>query len=210
MTRTTHTRHHALAGVVPLLFVCALSTTLSAHEKKIVGAFQLTIGWGDEPAMSGFKNSVEVDIADASGAPITDIGGPLTVDVTFGSQRITLPMQPAFGRPGKMRAWLVPTRAGTYSFHFTGTVKGQPIDTTSTCSNKTFGCVIDVAEVEFPAKDPSTGQLAERMARTLPRADAAANVASNARTIGVAALVLAAVALAVVIGAGRRKGRKGD
>jgi len=28
----------------------------------------LTIGWGDEPAFSGFRNSVEVDVADNTGA----------------------------------------------------------------------------------------------------------------------------------------------
>lgn len=45
---------------------------VSAHEHKEIGALRLTIGWGDEPSYSGFKNAVEVDIADAAGAPVID------------------------------------------------------------------------------------------------------------------------------------------
>src|SRR5205807_1808652 len=111
--------------------------------------------------------------------PIGDLGGALTAQVSFGDERMMLPLR-AGARPGELLATLVPTRAGTYSFRIAGRVRGQVLDTTSTCSDTTFACVTDVSEAEFPAKDPSPGQLAERLARGLPRAERARSTADTA------------------------------
>jgi len=170
----------------------------SAHERKTSGPYTLTIGWGDEPAFTGFRNAVELDVVETAGGAVPDLtGAAMTVDVSFGDQHVALPLRPVFRQPGKLRAFLLPTRAGTYSFHFSGTIKGLAIEATSTCSDTTFACVADAAAIQFPAKDPSTGQLAERMDRTLPRADAASSGASVARTIAIAAFIVAVLALAL-------------
>ena len=63
-------RRLALAAV-GVLVTCL--TPIAAHQRKTVGALQVTVGWSDEPAYSGFKNSVEVDITDVKGAPVTDL-----------------------------------------------------------------------------------------------------------------------------------------
>jgi len=190
-----------------ILLVCAAS--LTAHETKIVGSLRLTIGWGDEPAFSGLKNAIEVAVADAAGAPVTDVADPWTVEVSFGEERVALPLEPVHGRPGTFRAWLMPTRSGTYSFHFIGKARGQTVDTTSTCSDKTFSCVADVSALQFPVRDPSAGQLAERITRTLPRAQLAMDTAADARSIGIAAIAAAVLAILAVIGLAIRKGRVG-
>ena len=188
------------ASVCAALLLLAGVPPASAHERKASGPYTLTIGWGDEPAFTGFRNAVEVDVVETAGGAVPDLtGATMTVDVSFGDQHVTLPMRPAFREPGKFRAFLVPTRAGTYSFHFSGTIKGLAIDATSTCSDTTFACVADVAAIQFPAKDPSTGQLAERMDRALPRAEGTSSNASTARTIAIGALVVAALALAVAV-----------
>jgi len=203
---------HARCRLAVALGLTAILLTFppdaSAHERKAAGGFRLTIGWGDEPAFSGFRNSVVVDVADAAGGPVKDLDGPLTVEVSFGDERLTLPLVPDGQRPGEVRAWLVPTRPGTYTFHITGKVKGQTIDATSTCSDSTFDCVTDVSEIQFPAKDPSTGQLADRVSRALPRAEQAQAAAASARTIAIAAIAVAALALAAAIGFGVRRGQK--
>lgn len=185
------------------------SRPASAHEKQSVAGVQLTIGWGEEPAFSGSRNSVEVDVTDAAGAPVTDLGGSLSAEVSFGDERITLTLLPAGHRPGKFRAWLVPTRSGTYTFHITGTVKGQAVDVRSTCSDTTFHCVTDISAVQFPVKDPSAGQLAESVGRALPRAEHALDAASSARNLALVALALAAAALAAAIALRPRKGAPG-
>ena len=118
---------------------------------------------------------------------------------------MTLPLAPAAQEPGKYRAWLVPTRAGVYAFHVSGTIRRQAVDVTSTCSDKTFECVGDSGALHFPARDPSPGQLADRIARTAPRADAAVGRANSARQLSLAALVVSALALGVALLRGRRR-----
>jgi hypothetical protein len=185
-----------LTSMVGLAVGVALSTPAGAHERKIAGQYHLVIGWGDEPAFSGLKNAVEIDLADRAGAPVTDLGGgSLSVEVIYGDQRLTLPLRPVRQPQGKFRAWLVPTRAGAYTFHISGTIRGEALDVTSTCSDTTFACVTDVADLQFPAKDPSPGQLADRMSRGLPRAEEAASAAGTARAIAVTAMALAIVAI---------------
>ena len=132
MTHQKPVRLALVCGVLALLPI--RQRVLFAHEMRVVGPFHLMIGWGDEPALSGLKNSVEVDISEA-GVPVSDVGGALAVEVMFGEKQTRLPLSPVRDRPGKVRAWLVPTRPGTYTFHIIGTVKGQPVDTTSTCSH---------------------------------------------------------------------------
>jgi len=187
----------------------ATVTTVAAHETKTVGDLRLTIGWGDEPAFSGFRNAVEVDVADAAGRPVSDLGGALSVEVAFGDERKGLSLLPARGQPGKFRAWLVPTRPGTYAFHITGSARGLTIDTTSTCSQQTFACVMDVSEIQFPVRDPSAGQLADRISRELPRAEGAMAAAASARRLAVVAIAGALLALAAAVGLAVRKGRAG-
>jgi hypothetical protein len=170
------------------------------HEKRAAGQFALTIGWADEPAFTGFKNFVTVVIADSAGAPITDPAASLMVEVAFGEERLVLPLRQAFQHAGEFRAALVPTRAGTYSFRITGTMKGQSIDTLSTCSDKTFDCVRDASDVQFPAKDPSPGQLSERVGRALPRAEGALEAAASARRTALASMAVAALAVLASLG----------
>jgi hypothetical protein len=202
-----HRRCPLIAVVLSVVVVVVVVPTARAHETKAVGAVNLIIGWGDEPAFSGLKNAVEVDVRDQAGAGVNDPTASLTVDVAFGSEHVSLPLRPVRDVTGKFRAWLLPTRAGTYSFHVTGTIRGQAVDTTSTCSDTTFACVVEASSIQFPVKDPSVGQLAEGVSRMLPRADAAADSARQARSIGLAAAAGAALALVASVVALRRRWR---
>ena len=210
----------------------AFAGPASAHERRTVGAVQFVVGWGDEPAYNGFKNSVQLTISEANGgAPVTDITDTLKVEVVKGSDKMTVPLTPnfrvgAFGMPGDYRAWITPTRAGAYSFHVTGTIRGQNVDETFSSSKTTFNDIEDVATIEFPAKDPSTGQLATRIDREVPRLDSATSQAKDdagtARTlallglavgvvgvlVGAAALVAARRTAGGAGGAGVKPGRK--
>jgi hypothetical protein len=168
---------------------------------------QVTIGWGDEPAFAGSRNSICVDVSEASGSPLADPGARMSVDVTFGDRRASLPLLPA-GQPGHFRAWIVPTRAGAYAFRITGTFKSESIDITSACSEKTFPCVNDPADLHFPEKDSTPAQLADWTARVQPRLDQALDDASEARRLSFAALALAVVAFGAAIARRARRSRK--
>jgi hypothetical protein len=172
---------------------------MTAHERKSAGAVDLVIGWDDEPAFAGVRNAVVVALSARGGA----IAGPadLNVEISFGSERITLPLTPVANRPHEYQALLVPTRAGTYAFRVTGKVGSQAVDVTSTCSEATFHCVEDAAAIQFPVKDPTVAQLSDRLERGLPRAERAGDTAADATRLAIAALALslAGVVLALAI-----------
>jgi len=181
-----------------------------AHEHRTVGSVVMTVGWGDEPTYTGFKNSVQLILADKAGKPITDLTDTLKVEARFGSQTsgpldIERVFGRTYGRPGDYRAQIVPTRPGTYSFHFTGTVGKQKIDETFTSSDKTFDNVQDAAAIEFPVKDPSIADLSGRLERIGPRVDAAGAAAARANTTGTIGVAAGVLGIVIGLGAARRR-----
>ncbi len=208
----------AVVLVTTVGMVGILSTLASAHEHRHVGSVEMTVGWVDEPTFVGFKNGVQL-ILNSNEKPLLDLGDTLKVEVIFGNEKLgPLPLERAFGktygRPGDYHASMIPTRAGTYTFHFIGTIKNEKVDQSFTCSEKTFDCVDDTAAIEFPAKDPSRADLAGRIERLNPRVETvqaavteAQATASSARTMGIVGIVLAIVALAVTVFSGRARAR---
>lgn len=191
----------AAAVLGTALLVGPLAGSAVAHERRSVANIQMVVGWLSEPAYAGFLNAVQLRVNDEAG-PITDLGDGLKVEVTFGDRKVgPLPLQAAFGSPGEYRSAMVPTRPGTYTFRFVGTVRGQPLDQSFTSSDRTFDSPEDPADIEFPAKDPSRGQLASRIERVEPRIDAvradAASDADAAKTIALVGLAVGVVALIV-------------
>jgi hypothetical protein len=204
----------AIAAVCAATIVVGIAPA-SAHEHRHIQGdkYELVAGWGDEPTYTGYKNSVTLRITDHSiDKPVADLKD-LQVQVKTGAETVDLTLSQAFGEPGLYEATLVPTRAGTYSFKFTGAINGAAFDETFTSGDDTFDAPKDPTEVQFPAKDPTPGQLAERLDRestrvqTLqPIAADAEDKASTANTLAIAALVVGASALTVgVVAVTRRK-----
>src|SRR5436853_7637087 len=87
-----------------LAMVCMLglsltnTQTVSAHEERKVGPYQVAVGWADEPTYVGFKNAVEIILKDAKGKPVLNLGDSLKVEVVFGQQKSgLLTLEPALG-----------------------------------------------------------------------------------------------------------------
>ena len=195
-----------------------------AHEGRKLGDLELEVGWGTEPALAGQVNSALILLVH-HGEPVVDLGDSLEFEVTFGDQTQEFPIEPffepgEFGTPGDYRAWFIPTRPGEYTFHFFGTIDGEDIDETFTPGPGGFEEVESPQPIQFPEQDPSTGELAERIDREVPRltssvgdvqtaANAAADDASSAKTLGLVGLIVGAVGLIVAIAAlvvsGRRR-----
>jgi hypothetical protein len=152
-------------------------------------------------------NAVEVTVSDAAGAPVAVPAGALSVEVGYGSSTKTLPLVPD-GEPGELRAPIVPTRPGTYAFHVSGAVRGRPLDVGAACSEATFECVEESAAIEFPAQDPSTGELADRLSRESDRVGQAQESADSAKRTATIALALAVVVIlgAAAMAVARRRG----
>jgi len=202
------------AGLAGVPFV--VSTAALAHEHRTAGPIEMTVGWADEPAFAGFKNGVQLLLRDKAGKPIADLGDTLKAEVVFGNQKTApLPLERAFGKsfgtPGDYRATIVPTRPGNYTFHFTGTIGSTKIDQSFTTSERTFDPVQEATTIEFPVKDPSVADLAGRIERIGPRADAAQSAAgeagsgaTQAKIFGIVGIVVGAVGVFLGLTKGRR------
>lgn len=191
------------------------TTGASAHERRAVGSVTMRVGWATEPTYSGFMNAVQLFLSDTNGKPISGAGDTLKVQVSFGDQKTPmLPLDESDERRGAYAAPLIPDRAGNYTFHFVGTVAGQPIDQSFTSSPTTFDPVGDSSQIQFPVKDPSISDIAGLVDRLGPRVDASAADASSAlaaaaqaRSFGTAGLVLGAVGTLLGIGGLMKRSR---
>ena len=197
----------AAAGAAAALLLLFCSPA-SAHETQVVGDLRLTVGWGEEPALTGAPNTIELSVTDLAGAPVTDPAASLTVEIAFGGDRLVRALAPG-EVPGTFAARVIPTRAGTYTFRVTGTLRGVAIDLTSTCSDTTFDCVGDVGDIQFPVREPSVGQVEARLDREVARAGRAAAAAASARKLAFGAIAVAVGAVALSGTALRRGGRRG-
>jgi hypothetical protein len=202
----------ALVAVLATTILVGVAGPASAHERREVGQQVFVVGFGEEPAYAGQPNSVQLQLSDLKERPVTDLGDSLSVEVVFGDQRTKLSLEPrfvvgVFGEPGDYRAYFVPSRPGRFTFHFSGTVKGQQVDETFTSGPKTFDDVQDPVEQMFPVKDPTTGQLAERLDREVARLERSNDNDGVARGLGIAGVAVGLVAVVVALVALRRRTR---
>jgi hypothetical protein len=189
---------------VAVLAVVGLSARADAHVSKSVGNLTLSVGWREEPAYAGLPNEVDVTVLDAKGVPVVDPQADLTATVSFGDSTLVRPL--LAGAPGEYRAPVVPTQPGTYAFHVSGAVRGQVVDVSATCSDATFACVTDGAEVEIP---PRRAVTANRTASGPVVAEPASTDTSTATALAIVAIGLGLIALAVAVVFGLRTRRAG-
>jgi hypothetical protein len=180
-------------GSVVLLAALAAAPA-SAHAEKKAGRYSFVVGFGDEPAYAGQPNSLQVIIS-RDGKPATDLAGQLDGlmgHAYYGAkadpklENAMMPLEPQFGdgwgTPGDYRSFFVPTQAGAYTFTLKGKLGNQKVDLVVPSGPNTFGDVNDPAKAAFPAvKDPTTGQLAQRLDRETTRLTATVEDATSAQ-----------------------------
>ena len=204
-------RPHPLASAVAALIVL-LSPLASVfgHEHRQVGGYELVVGWVEEPTYVGLMNGVQVRINDEAGKPVDDLGDSLKVEVIYNKQKTeAAALVPAFGakvgRPGEYRMPVIPTRPGTYTFHFVGTIREQRVDESFTASERTFDLVRESSEIEFPERDPTRAELATRIRRMVPRLDKVIETVPRVQTLAVAGLGIGGLGLIVALVAVRSR-----
>lgn len=227
--------HVIVAGLLVIWIVAAAATPAAAHLHERVGDIEFTVGWASEPAFAGEPNAVQVFVNEAHSEPAGEHAegeeeGPpvparqvkLIVEIIFGDRNATekMPAQPlesfAFGSPGEFRTeTMVPTRSGTWTFHFTGTIKGKAFDKYYTSGEKSaiegteYSDVREVASVSFPEEDPTNDQLALALDQARKSAASATKDAEDqartARLLGIISMGVGALGLLVAL---LRRGRK--
>jgi hypothetical protein len=166
-----------------------------AHERRLVaGKYQFVVGFLNEPAVANQMNGVDlrVTIPAENNKPVEGLERTLkvTVIVGGGAQALPLDLERRSGRPGAYAAHFMPTRAGTYIFHFSGTIEGTPIDERFESGPGRFSDVESLQALQFPDKLPDPAALAAE-------ARAAREEAATARLLGLGGALAGVVGLAV-------------
>lgn len=223
-------------GVLVALWLLVAVVPASAHLHERVGDIEFTTGWSSEPAFAGEPNAVQVFVTEAhagpegehaegeeeEGPPVDSRQVKLNVEIIFGDRNGTekLPAMPieafAFGEPGEFRSEaIVPTRPGTYTFHFTGTIRGKAFDRFYTSGEKgaingtQYNDVKEVAAVSFPEKDQTNGQLGTAITGLRTSAAAATKKAEDtAKTARLLAIIGIAVGVLGLLLGLRPRGKK--
>ncbi|HEY8438591.1 MAG TPA: hypothetical protein VIK65_08260 [Candidatus Limnocylindrales bacterium] len=201
----------AVVGGLTASLVLLGAAPASAHVERTIGPIDLEIGFGTEPAYLGEPNSVQVILSE-HGSPVVDLGDTLKVQVSFGGQQTTLPLEPNFevggdGQPGDYRAWFIPSQAGPYTFELSGSVHGTKVNLSVTSGPTTFNEVTDPAEAMFPAVDaPTTQELSTRIEQDSARLTAATadtasatSAADDAKTVAIIGVIVGLIGIAIAI-----------
>jgi hypothetical protein len=200
-----------MVAALGLLVLVAAPAT--AHEERRAGGYSYVVGFGDEPAYAGEKNSVQVMVSDGAGQPVRNADG-LEVMVLTGGKQTELKLEPYFGdtwgTPGDYRAFFIPTTPGAYTFKVTGTLGGKKVDQSYTSGKDGFDEVTDPSEVQYPVQQPSGSQLTNRLDRETARLnaslaaqrEAADEQVAGARRLATIGLVVGALGLLAAVGVG--------
>ena len=170
-----------------------------AHEERTVGDYDLEVGFIAEPVYVGERSGLEIHVMKED-KPVEGLETTLKAQVVFGSQQRDLTLAAREEDPGWYESVFIPTAAGKYTFHLTGTIEGQTVDQSFTSSPTGFDEVQEAATGQFPNILPTTTQVS---ADARKGADAAGQL-PLAIGLGAAGAVLGLVALAVGL-AGRRR-----
>jgi hypothetical protein len=176
----------ALAGLSP--------RQAEAHERRTVaGQFTFVVGFITEPPITGVPNGIDLRITDAqSNQPVEGAEKTLKADVMTGGQMKTYELTTRFNMPGAYTAHLIPTKAGTWTFRFYGTLNGTPIDERFESGPGRFNDVQLASTLEFPQTTPTqpgattTTPSNEADVSAATEAQRALDEAEDARTIGIA------------------------
>jgi hypothetical protein len=138
-----------VAVAAMLAMTCLGFSTVSAHEHRDVGDYTFVVGFVTEPAIAGDTNGISLSVTKGD-TPVEGLTDTLKATVMFGDQSKDMTLTPVFNTPGSYRAMFIPTAAGDYTFHFTGTIEGTDVDETFTSSPDGFDSVAERSDYEFP------------------------------------------------------------
>ena len=186
----------AISGIALVLTAIAPGLA-SAHEKRQVGAYTFVVGFINEPAIVDQPNSIDLTVTDSNNQPVTGVDKTLKAQITYGGETQDMALSPRFNAPGKYNAYFIPTRTGTWKFHFTGAVNDQKVDELFTSGPGRFNDVESTTTLDFPAKTPDMVTLSAQTAAAKSAADSTKSTANAALALGIAGIVVGVLGLAV-------------
>ena len=143
----------AVTAVAALFALLPLVASAHEHGTYQIGKhyYQIVIGSLNEPVAVDDKTGVDLtvskcfnasciakmspdgDMDGPAGTPVIGLDQSLKVELQAGGQSKQMALKPQYGKPGAYTAGFYPTVATSFSYHFTGTIDGTPVDLTYSC-----------------------------------------------------------------------------
>jgi len=189
-----------VALVSASVFALLATGVAAAHEERTVAGYSFEVGFIDEPVFAGQRSGLEFFV-NKGDTPVEGLEKTLKAQVIYGEQKRDLPLDAREGVKGAYESVFIPTAAGPYTFHLSGTIEGQSIDESFTSSPTGFDEVEDLSAGQFPVQFPPQAEVV---------ADAqagknASNEVTIALVLGAAGVVIGLVGVGLAL-AGRRRG----
>lgn len=157
MTRLNLLFRTAMGIGLIALALAATTLTASAHEHRNVGAYAFVVGFVNEPTIQGDTNGLSLTVTSTKdNKPVEGLADTLKAQVIYQKEKKDLTLIPVYNQPGAYQSVFIPTQAGDYTFHITGTINGQQVDESFTSGPDTFDSVAPRTDYEFPAGKSSS------------------------------------------------------
>ncbi len=138
-------------GLVAFLALFGLGQVVSAHGTTQVGDYTLVIGFHDEPVYVGMPNALDLFVTNSkTNTKVNGLENTLKAEIIFGSSKEELMLVPQEDLDGAYTAYVLPTRAGDYTWHIFGTIENTPVDVSMTSSPTTFESADPLSSIAFP------------------------------------------------------------
>jgi len=192
-------RRLTLLAVLATLAVAILPSVALAHETRTVaGKYKFVVGFLNEPALVDQPNGIDLTVTDLnSGQPILGVEKSLKAQIIFGGESEDVTLSPRFNLPGKYTAYVIPTKTGTWKFHFTGKINSDNIDELFTSGPGRFNDVDSAQAVQFPAKETPLLDLSSQAASAQSSAASAKTSANLAIGVGIGGVLIGIIGVAV-------------
>ena len=166
--------------------------TAAAHERRMVGPYQLVVGWLNEPAYVGLVNSLDLRVTDTRVTPAKAVEGlekTLTVDLQSGGLApLPLAVTARFGTPGAYNGFVVPTAIGTYIFTIKGKIESLDVNEKFESGPGRFGDIEPTTALQYPNKVPAADEVGKRLSDLQSGIDQTRLLSAAAVVIGIVAL----------------------
>ncbi len=161
----------------------------SAHLTKTFGNYLVTVGWQNEPALTGQMNAPLVIVKKGSGdnaKPVINALANMQISIKYGSVTKNLDFVPDETTDGQYISTLIPTRAGTYSLVLKGNIEGQTIDTEILLDEVSSADTINFPQAGSGSTDAgSVGPIINQLTNDIEEAKNNANLAAqNVANVG--------------------------
>ncbi len=186
-------------GVIALLslMLFGLPTVASAHERRDVSKMQFVVGFMAEPAILGEPNGIDLRISNKDNSePVEGAEKTLKATIAFGGNAPKeFPLRAVFGKKGAYTSDIIPTRAGTYTFTFTGTIGDVQVNEKFESGPGRFNDVTAATTLQYPEPVPFAGDLAKQVVAAEAQARQATTLGMVGSGLGVLGLAVGAIAL---------------